>query len=197
MFLNAYYKLIAYSNMCMAMGYALNNTVLNFPQLKSCNGTLITQTCCSASNYNNYLLDSPFCPPYKGMIAQNTNFSSTQSNTYPLANLIIGNGTTPPVATDYAIESEIYNNISFVALNTLINTTTGTITYEKTMKNDRNEEIIISEIGLSWPISTSTSYSSYNAYQILVYREVLENPLTVQPGESFTISIQHQFTMPT
>lgn len=197
MLLNTYYKLIAYSNMCMARTYGENITTLTFPQLKTCNGTYITQTSCSRENYCLYLLKSPFAAPYKGMLPQTTNWSTTQTTSCPLANLIIGSGTTPPVATDYQLEQELYTDIQYIALNTITDTNDGTILYEKTMKNNRSEEITVSEIGLTWPISTSTSYSNYNAYQILVYREVLNTPLVVGPGETFTISITHQFTMPT
>lgn len=197
MFLNAYYKLIAYSQMCVAATYASSygTTAMSIPQLMACNGTILNKLSISINNYNRYVGDSPFSAPYKGMFSQNSNWTSSQTTSYPFANIIIGSGTTPPQATDYQIENELYTNISFIALTCDIDTTNGSIRYEKTMKNNSDTEITISEMGLTWPVSNT--YNSYTGYQILVYREVLDTPLAVQPGETFTVSITHQFTMPT
>ena len=177
MFLNAYYKLITYSNCMVARAYIDSANTLSIPQLFACNGTILTTIGGNINGYCNYVFNTPFAPPYKGMISQKTNFSSSQNTAYPLANIVIGKGTTPPVATDWALESEIYSGITYAALTSKINVTEGTLTYDKIMRNDSDSEITISELGLTWTVSNTDK--SYTGYQILVYREVLDQPLVV------------------
>ena len=195
MFLNAYYKLIAYNYMSKAYTYGLGQSdYLDIPQLITCNDTILNKTSFYTSNYGSYNNQTPFNAPYKGMKSQLTNWDS-DTGSAP-ANIVIGSGTTPPVATDTKIENEIINNISYVVLTTTIDTTNGIITYDKIMKNNGSDTITINELGLTWAIGTE-SWSSHTGYQVLVYREVLDTPLIGEPGETFTVSITHQFTMPT
>lgn len=198
MFLNAYYRLIAYAPMLTVrcMQAATTHVSMSIPQLFDCSGTILNTITGQKNSYGDVPFTSPFSPPYPGIKSQTSKFTQAQTTSYPYSNIVIGTGTTPPVATDYRIENEVSTNLTYIALKTYVDPEKGTITYDKTMKYTGTDTLTITELGLTWPVYF-TSASSYNAQQILVYRELLENPLVVQSGETFTVSITHQFTMPT
>ena len=111
--------------------------------------------------------------------------------------LVVGSGTTPVTPSDYCLESEI-TSLTHDIVVTSYNANDGTTSYRRTMVNKSSESISVSEIGLvggcySYTTSTSSS-STWNA--VLGYREVLDEPIIVPPGDSFTVTITHKFTMP-
>lgn len=123
-----------------------------------------------------------------------TNPSSSYGDRYLFH---LGNGTTLPTKDDYALESEIYENITVVKNNNTItydaneNEVICNIDIDFTFQNDTGADITISEIGITAPIRGSAFY------RVLVCREVLDTPLVVSNGAPFritkTLSVKRAF----
>lgn len=125
--------------------------------------------------------------------------SQTDHSGYTLdtPDLIIGSGTTPATGSDYRLESQITALTSSVVTSEY-NARNGTLTHRKTMVNTSGSQITVSEIGI---LSGGNSHSSLTSNStthlaVLVYREVLENPIVVGAGETFTVTITHKLPMP-
>ena len=93
-----------------------------------------------------------------------------------------GTGNTPESITDYKLDS-------FVELE-LVNGSVGfsvskILSINTTFKNNTNSSITIKEIGLYSRPATSTSVHS----KILIYRKVLDTPVTIAPDEIYTFTI--------
>lgn len=200
MWLDNYYKLVYAHNWSMSRYITGNNdtttyywvaTDLSHSPIKCTKGT--------SHNYvgnNNSSADrlGVTYTPINGVYSQ-TSKDWGQDTTRP--NLVVGSGTTSATPSDCRLESEI-TSLSSVIVATSHNPSDGTITYEKTMKNTASNAISVSEIGLviCAAVYPSASSTSNTKTPFLVYREVLDTPITVGPGENFTVSITHQFTMP-
>lgn len=72
---------------------------------------------------------------------------------------------------------------------------------DKTVRNDNEEDITINELGIIIGSSTSSSGYRWNLYNndnstsggiFLLYREVLENPITLRKGELYTFNIKFE-----
>jgi hypothetical protein len=103
--------------------------------------------------------------------------------------LRVGTGTTPVTSADYQLENKLTN------VTTVTSTSNEEIIDNKVLKTfvhtlvyDGTEEISISEIGLEKTVSWSNNYTASNN-TILLAREVLTEPIKVQPKETFTVSM--------
>lgn len=120
--------------------------------------------------------------------------------TYNQRTIHFGSGTTPVTANDYKMESEITTGLTYIGVSHNYLIDDGQVIYNLTYKNSGSSEITISELGISCYViygqsSQSTSSSRY-AGRVLIYHEILDNPLTVLAGETFTVSITETFPMP-
>ena len=128
-------------------------------------------------------------------------FSSTSLNVqtsynsgYKGINVLVGSGTTPVTADDYILESlitTVEKQNSSVVIDYKIDNDSKSIATKMTIKvaikNTGTENITISEIGLyETPYTGSGSNSSKC---VLLYREVLNNPITLAPEEFSTFQI--------
>lgn len=116
-----------------------------------------------------------------------------QTNDYNMG-ILVGSGSTPASYEDYQLDELITSGITLVS-------TTGTLTETAfdndthimtskrsfTLNNSSGSNITISEIGLS--IGCYSYNSSNHGFQTLVYREVLDSPVTLAPGESMILDI--------
>lgn len=126
--------------------------------------------------------------------------------------LIFGSNNTEVSYDDYTIEpfmkEEEKLKLSFVSqgISSLIYNQSNGKFYsimDKTVRNDNEEDITINELGIiigSTAKGTSTSYP-WNYYNnnntssggiFLLYREVLENPITLRKGELYTFNIKFE-----
>lgn len=113
-------------------------------------------------------------------------------------NICIGTGNTPVTYDDYTLSGEIIDNTKLSYVSYEINydaegrKVSKTVTYTYTNETDSN--ITISEWGLFRHWITAGSGNSYlfsnSAYDILFYREVLETPITIEPGTSATLKFK-------
>ena len=114
-------------------------------------------------------------------------------DTYP--GVFFGSGTTPPTKDDYDLESMITTGLAI--------TNTGTSTKDKgngvysveasyVLRNTSAATITVSEMGTFGEVHFKTN-SDYHAYRILFERQVLEEPVIIQPGESKLITYKLTF----
>ena len=113
-------------------------------------------------------------------------------------NICIGTGNTPVTYDDYTLSGEILDNRKLTYISYKINydaeghKVSKTVTYTYTNETDSN--ITISEWGLFRQWSTNNGSSavlfSNSSYNILFYREVLETPITIEPGTSATLKFK-------
>lgn len=112
--------------------------------------------------------------------------------------LVVGSGTTPVTDDDYKLDVPITTLIAVSATtscktndtkNTL-SPTTFTIT--TTYRNDTEASVTVNEIGIMIPVGYKYSGSGNSANALsscLIYREVLETPVTIEPNQLRTFSI--------
>ncbi len=184
MLLNNYYKIMRY-RACMN---ATKTTTMTIPDIKIADGT--TQTEIRAGT-NQCGFITPFPKPYAAMVSQTAKFPVTPTNTSNVyGNLIIGSGTTPVTASDYMMEQEIVD-MTYISMYCSFDVTTGDISIVKTMRNETEETISVSEIGFTEPY---WNQSSSTPLQILTFREVYDTPVLVSPGETFSVTLNIQNT---
>ena len=106
--------------------------------------------------------------------------------------MIVGSGTTAPTKNDYKLESFIGSDVlqaTFCGLSVTENLDTDdaidVITKSWTFQNVSDSPVTVSEIGLVAKIVND--YSSIRNY--LLYREVLTNSVTIQPGGKYTFEV--------
>lgn len=121
----------------------------------------------------------------KGFLTLN-NSNALADTDFNTCILVIGTGSAPELPTDYTLASMITDNsiIKVISQSSVIyygesNSSLGVVA--RTVQNISADPIAIAEIGL---IAHSSKYSS-----CLLYREVLESPVTLQPGEKHTFTL--------
>lgn len=119
--------------------------------------------------------------------------SNTTNNDYNMG-ILIGSGSTPATYEDYQLDTLITSGITLVtSTGTLTETAFDSDTHLMTSKrsftinNSGGSSVTVSEIGLS--IGCYSLNSSNHGFQTLVYREVLDEPVTLAPGESMILDI--------
>ena len=128
------------------------------------------------------------CKPFS--MASKISLMTSYSNSSTDALILVGSGTTPVTLDDYVLESLITTvskdsasgNIIYTIDNDSKSLTEKTI-IEISVKNTGTESIVVSEIGLAQTVYI-TSASNYTT--VLLYREVLDNPVTIAPEEFST-----------
>lgn len=171
MFLNNYYKYL--------------DKVFN---IQSSDGNYVTLVRTDGSNYqtsvNSYIFSSllGLGKVYYGSVSQiESHLDSGSSMSSRNFDLIIGSGTTPVTEDDYKLENQLLLAANEQRCNiTYIDDETGrrVLLSQKTYTNNTDSTVSISEIGfLVYPL-------------ILMYREVLDNPISLLKGESVTISLK-------
>ena len=135
---------------------------------------------------------------------------STSTNMYPTecvnssewqlcggkSKIVFGTGTTPAKYTDYKLENPITEGITGVEYYVARSYNEDTNAYEAIITATFTSSIdtTISEVGVVKSICNVSSYSDYEYssyyYNVLAAREVLETPIEVKAGETFTVSIK-------
>ncbi len=136
-----------------------------------------------------------FAKPFHGILSQalapeelRVGSNSSLIGFYP--NFVVGSGTTPVTADDYKVEKEIVSGLACEAVTSTVDEATHTVVFRKTLRNTSEKDITISEVGLTGAVRANSTVS-----QALIYREVLQTPVTIAPGESATIrmAIEHSY----
>lgn len=153
--------------------------------IKNLSGTVLTGTLASSSY-------APAISPVGRFINYNDgNYSSPSSQSNNA--IVFGSGNGTPDASDYCLGAKWTSNISRVSLSQSASyddtTHTKTKTVTCTVQNTGSSAVTIRE----WGIETSVNRST-----VLLYRALLDTPVTLQQYESatFTCTISMQLTDP-
>lgn len=115
--------------------------------------------------------------------------------------LAIGSGSTSPTKSDYKLENWIpTSKVKFISSRVTQNKNyldydeppEFIFNYATTYKNVSSDPVTVSEIGLvvgtpNW--SSPTGSEQNKKVKILLARNVLDNPITIQPGELYTFTM--------
>lgn len=112
-----------------------------------------------------------------------TNFPFHTNNFSNYSKLILGTGTTPEKSTDYNLESEITESYDCSTLSRryIKGGTKDHINVYGVITNTGDAAITVNEVG--WIVK---SFSS----TFLLAREVLNQPVTIEPGEAKTFNVR-------
>ena len=112
--------------------------------------------------------------------------------------LVVGSGTTPVTDDDYKLDSPITTLTAVSATtscktdNTRANLSPTSFTVTTTYRNDTEAPVTVNEIGIMIPVGYKISGTGSNKNALsscLIYREVLETPVTIEPNQLRTFSI--------
>ena len=109
------------------------------------------------------------------------NVQSQLNATGIVFDLVIGKGGTAPSASDYQLENELCDGISYVSQELKIEGNVVTIT--KKLKNATGGSITVKEIGMKSGFYVDSS----TIKPVLLTRDVLSSPLTVPDQKIFTV----------
>lgn len=116
-------------------------------------------------------------------------------NHSPLYNLFmqVGTGTTEPTSNDYALTTLFSGTGDSVTITTNNRTDTGwKIKASYTAHNTTSSDVTITEAGIGKRIQIASSIDN-NRY--LLAKVLLDNPVTIPPGESRTICLDWDLTI--
>lgn len=107
-------------------------------------------------------------------------------------NVICGSGNTAPTIDDYCLETpfKTLGVVSSVYKQLVENDVIIGTSYIKTLTNNTGAEITINEVGV---VTTNSSSTVNDSTSILVERTVLESPITVPDGATFTITFNELY----
>ena len=110
--------------------------------------------------------------------------------------IVFGTGSTPAKYTDYKLENPITEGITGVEYYVAKSYNEDSNNYESIITATFTSTIdtTISEVGVVKSICNVSSYSDYEYpsyyYNVLAAREVLDTPIDVKAGETFTVSMK-------
>lgn len=102
--------------------------------------------------------------------------------------IAVGSGSTEATKDDYTLESEI---TSLTVSSYTFGATASGVQYTSVMTNPTNSDVIIREIGIFEKMDINSTYLP--AHCCMFGREVLENPITLAPGQSATFTAELTF----
>lgn len=104
-----------------------------------------------------------------------------------LVSFLLGDGTTEPESTDYALDSDItssFSNISVIE-SSVATSDDLTTTFTITGTNSTSQNLTIAEIGY---VKSIYYAQTSGTIPVMMARELLDEPLIVAPDETFTIT---------
>lgn len=128
-----------------------------------------------------------------GFSTGSTNFRNTINNRIfkKIIEPVFGSGNTAPAATDYSLENDFTASLSSLTINRNYEVTNDndepkvTNTLEITGHNNTANDLMIREFGICSEIySGNTTHS-----KVLLVREVLDTPITLEAGKGFALTI--------
>ena len=168
----------------------------------SSRSTLVTRLYISSAQYANYCTAVGFNQASLfNCFSNNTNINTVENYfNWQLSGgrvkMVFGTGTTPAKYTDYKLENPITEGITGVEYYVVRSYNEDSNNYESIITATFTSTIdtTITEVGLVKSIfdADNPSYSEYASYyyNVLAAREVLEAPIEVKAGETFTVSIK-------
>lgn len=108
--------------------------------------------------------------------------------------LDVGYGETAETPSDYRLADGNISNTLLTATASGVNTHAASPTQRMffsvytTFQNNGNSDVIVKEVGVYG--NPSTNGYAYNTNTVLLCRKVLDNPITIAPGESYNFTYQ-------
>lgn len=150
---------------------------------------------CSTRTYKAILNDAVSIPkPSKYGVPS---FSLTSnSNYYSEVSIQIGTGTSTPTKEDYVLEMPITANVSLGTVSTSVKYDSDTHIYTRTYKipilYSGSDPITIGEYG----IFVGLQINGGNQYKTMVYRETLDEPVTLEQNDTIEITFSQSIMQP-
>lgn len=136
--------------------------------IKALNGTTISTIQCSFNGVMNSIYNA------LKMYALRSNLGAR-----------LGTGNTEPTSSDYALDSDITSSIGSLNVTTSVGGDSGLVTNIVISGiNTTASEIVIKELGI---YINSAFTMDGTSYDVLIVRELLEQPLAVPAGKGFTL----------
>ena len=129
-----------------------------------------------------------------GTVNNNNTSSNVFSTYWSYVTLLIGNGNTPTSANDYALESEITENVTVTVVSrtdtsvnrTYDNASLPLLFLNTIVSNDGTDDIEVKELG----ILIKASATATNDNKFLLTRKVLSDTLVFEAGKSYQIRVE-------
>lgn len=124
-------------------------------------------------------------------------YSNDQSTTNSAGSIRLGTGNTAPAASDYNLESSAtINYLTCATTAPVYNDQDGTITRTVTIsvQNQSGSPVTIREWGVYGAVRTAVYYSNLVATALL-YREVLDSPVTLANYQTATVEVTLTLTL--
>lgn len=131
------------------------------------------------------------------MISPSGSVSTSSRGTKDQTTLVVGSGTTPVTDDDYKLDVPITTLTAVCATTSCKTEDTGeklsptTFVISTTYRNNTDSPVVVKEIGIMIPVGYASSRTLNNnaLSSCLIYREVLETPVTIEPNQMRTFSI--------
>lgn len=140
------------------------------------NNIIYTNEAGSSWTYNYNIAEA-----FKTQRARDSYYGSGDSG----VTIVLGTGNTAPTKTDYALESDITTTLTYLSgvTSPLGDGVIGSVT--QNYQNNTSSAVTIREIGLLLGVA----YQWQGGGFVLVTRKVLDNPVTIQPGKTYSFNI--------
>lgn len=163
---------------------------INYIQQGGMSNELIT-TAGNLSNNKSSYMDDPGLPIDDdcSLVTTDTIYNSTGvPSGDSLSNFLffLGTGNTPPTIDDYKLSGALITGLT--AQTVLTTVTNNTIVFSVIATNNTETPVTINELGLG-----AKNNSSNNNFAILLTRDVLPTPVTLNTGDSKTFSVTIDF----
>ena len=124
-------------------------------------------------------------------------YNNDQGSSNAASSIRLGTGSTAPTAADYALEQPA--NISYLSCavgSPVYDDSVGTVTRTITVsvQNTGSENVTIREWGIFGTVRTMANYSS-NVATALLYREVLDSPVTLGQYQAASLELTVSLTL--
>jgi hypothetical protein len=143
-----------------------------------------------------YITDTSGIPQVIGLDSDdNIAFAANAAAGSTAFGIVVGSGNTPPMITDYALQSKIahgvsagqlqYGGVTYGAPSS--DATTSQFTITRNFANASGDAITINEIGLYVKAKTNTDRSPFTRY-LMTIRDVIGGGIAVPNGETLTVN---------
>lgn len=142
-----------------------------------------------SSSYNNpqtYLYPEMICNGSYNSAAQYSNYRN-----YFFTGILLGSGaTTQPTFDDYQLEAQT-TGLTHIGSPLIINLfNNGVFRILQTVRNNTANAITVNEMALAIGAAPIVNNSYVVPNYIILTREILDDPVTIQPGEDYTFTIE-------
>ena len=117
-----------------------------------------------------------------------TQATTTSASSYVTSQWIfaLGRNNTPETENDYRLEN---TNLTTKAFSIVEGSENGILTFSTTVYNRTEESETVKEIGIALTMGVCSETTGKDVDNILLFRKVLESPVTILPDETYTFTL--------